>query len=121
MQECEENAKAAAGSSEPATDVKIPSELNMGWRDEMARSAGTEGGKPLAERSQIEQSDTESVELAEGFVPTASESIVSNSTALTSRGADAGPGEERSLARPAYPSFNMTRVYRCGWIEPSWH
>ncbi|TDZ28813.1 hypothetical protein C8035_v007692 [Colletotrichum spinosum] len=95
MQECEENAKAAAGSSEPATDVKIPSELNMGWRDEMARSAGTEGGKPLAERSQIEQSDTESVELAEGFVPTASESI--------------------------YPSFNMTRVYRRGWIEPSWH
>ncbi|TEA10116.1 hypothetical protein C8034_v010609 [Colletotrichum sidae] len=121
MQECEENAKAAAGSSEPATDVKIPSDLNMGWRDEMARSAGTEGGKPLAERSQIEQSDTESVELAEGFVPTASESIVSNSTALTSRGAVAGPGEEWSLARPAYPSFNMTRVYRCGWIEPSWH
>ncbi|KAL2753924.1 hypothetical protein ACRALDRAFT_2028460 [Sodiomyces alcalophilus JCM 7366] len=74
IQECEEAAKAAAGSSEvPATEtVEVPSELKMGWKDELGQK-GQDGKAAAAQPSPSSKEsgeDTETAELAEGFVST---------------------------------------------------
>lgn len=67
--ECEEAAKAHGGEGSAAAEVEVPAELKMGFRDEMEAAAkaaaATAGGgvKPDV--------DSESAELAEGFVQTA--------------------------------------------------
>lgn len=65
MQESEEAAKA----SETAAEVEVPSELKMGWKDEMGKAAENSGA-PVPTTSQA-ASDHENAELAEGFVQTA--------------------------------------------------
>ena len=94
--QCEEAARSAeaaqsagAGDSGPA-EVQVPSELKMGWRDEMEKytataaalrqehsgagdAAGQEGGSggPGTARLGAPTPDAESSQLAEGFVQTA--------------------------------------------------
>lgn len=65
IQECEEAAKANEGTAGSA-DVEIPSELKMGWKDELGKSSGGASSKP-----HIEDKDPEADQLAEGFVRTA--------------------------------------------------
>ncbi|EQB54436.1 ubiquitin-conjugating enzyme [Colletotrichum gloeosporioides Cg-14] len=68
--ECEESAKSIAVTSEPS-DVEIPSELKMGWKDEMGKPA--ERQLHAQETPRHDDGDAESAELAEGFVRTAPE------------------------------------------------
>ncbi|GKT85143.1 ubiquitin-conjugating enzyme [Colletotrichum tofieldiae] len=72
IQECEEAAKANADSSESMAEVEIPSELKLGYKDEMAKAAAGSGDQtaaaPGAPTPRTEAVDTESAELAEGFV-----------------------------------------------------
>ncbi|KAF3811455.1 Ubiquitin-conjugating enzyme E2 J1 [Colletotrichum gloeosporioides] len=70
IQECEESAKSIAVTSEPS-DVEIPSELKMGWKDEMGKPA--ERQLHAQETPRHDDGDAESAELAEGFVRTAPE------------------------------------------------
>ncbi|KAI7784761.1 ubiquitin-conjugating enzyme [Diaporthe eres] len=78
MKECEEAAKAAeaeAGEgSSKASEVEVPPELSMGFKDEMekntaaAAAGGSAGGSIEATAQAME--DAETAELAEGFVQT---------------------------------------------------
>ncbi|KAF5541945.1 ubiquitin-conjugating enzyme E2 J1 [Fusarium phyllophilum] len=83
IKECEERAKEASSS---AQEVEIPKELNMGWRDEM-------GAKKEGE-SKPEQTndDTETAQLAEGFVQTAPDAV----TAANDSSAPQPPAENRN-------------------------
>ncbi|EGO60812.1 hypothetical protein NEUTE1DRAFT_144164 [Neurospora tetrasperma FGSC 2508] len=65
--ECEEAAKEHQGEGQ--AEVEVPSDLKMGWRDEMDKNSS---GAAAASRSgaQQDEEDTESAELAEGFVQT---------------------------------------------------
>ncbi|GKT50262.1 ubiquitin-conjugating enzyme E2 Z [Colletotrichum spaethianum] len=81
IRECEEAAKANADSSEATTEVEIPSELKLSYKDELTKAAaGSEEGQEatttaaaVAVAPRTEAVDTESAELAEGFVRTAPE------------------------------------------------
>ncbi|KAF4453998.1 ubiquitin-conjugating enzyme e2 j1 [Fusarium austroafricanum] len=66
IKECEERAKEASSS---AQEVEIPKELNMGWRDEMGVK---KEGENKPEQS---NNDTETAQLAEGFVQTAPDAV----------------------------------------------
>ncbi|EAA31510.2 UBC-like protein [Neurospora crassa] len=65
--ECEEAAKEHQGEGQ--AEVEVPSDLKMGWRDEMDKNSS---GAVAASRSgaQQDEEDAESAELAEGFVQT---------------------------------------------------
>ncbi|KAI1305663.1 ubiquitin-conjugating enzyme/RWD-like protein [Xylaria venustula] len=65
--ECEEQCRQSGESAE-RTEVEVPAELRMGFRDEMqkANRAGAD---------EADKEDVESAELAEGFVQTAPERI----------------------------------------------
>lgn len=71
IRECEEAAKEHQGEGERQPDVEVPSDLKMGWRDEMDKNnnsgaaASGSGAQP-----QQDEEDAESAELAEGFVQT---------------------------------------------------
>lgn len=67
MQECQEQAAAMGTASED--EKEVPSELKMGWKDEMNGTAVMEHEKP--EHGERVESDGESARLAEGFVRTA--------------------------------------------------
>ncbi|KAG5929642.1 hypothetical protein E4U42_005171 [Claviceps africana] len=68
---CESEKQAAASLSSECPDVQIPSELSMGWKDEMAaRAKADESGSSPAGQGQASQDGiVESAQLAEGFVP----------------------------------------------------
>lgn len=69
ISECEKQAEIS--NSATKTNVQIPSELSMGWRDEMESKNQGKGHSP--DHSIIPQdSDSDLAELAEGFVKTAS-------------------------------------------------
>ncbi|KAK2065759.1 ubiquitin-conjugating enzyme [Colletotrichum caudatum] len=68
IQACEDAAKANADSSEPTTEVEIPSELKLGYKDEMIKTETSSGGEQASPNTA-----TASAELAEGFVRTAPE------------------------------------------------
>lgn len=83
IKECEEAAKAAeaeeaegGGGSSKSKDVEVPTELKLGFRDEMekaaAAAAAAEGGSAAAAAAAgvVGADDAESAELAEGFVQT---------------------------------------------------
>ncbi|ROT40885.1 UBC-like protein [Sodiomyces alkalinus F11] len=80
IQECEEAAKALAESSEaPATGekVEVPAELKMGWTDQLGQNSekapdGNATAQPSSSSSSSKEAaeDTETAELAEGFVST---------------------------------------------------
>ena len=108
IQECTEQA-AVNGivSEDEGPGVDVPSELKMGWKDEMNGSAVVEHEKPEREakagpegRTESEcrtDSDGEEARLAEGFVQTApvrGPSVPSTSTV-------AGPAARADAARPA--------------------
>lgn len=68
-----ETERQSEESSSPAkNDVKVPTELSMGWRDEMESRQEDDGRESRAlDRSQVpEDPDSDSAELAEGFVQT---------------------------------------------------
>lgn len=83
MAECEEAArKHAAETGAPLSEeVEVPSDLKMGWRDEMGKgkegagaaeaSAGPAEAAPAAGANNERVIDAESAQLAEGFVQTA--------------------------------------------------
>ncbi|KAI1266641.1 ubiquitin-conjugating enzyme/RWD-like protein [Xylariaceae sp. FL1019] len=68
MSECEQSCKDAGGSAE-SKEVEIPAELKMGFRDEMEKA------KAATAADQGAKEDSESAELAEGFVQTVPERI----------------------------------------------
>ncbi|KAK0720347.1 ubiquitin-conjugating enzyme/RWD-like protein [Lasiosphaeris hirsuta] len=76
MAECGEAARehdaAAESDRAAARDVEVPSELKMGWRDEMEKAGAAEPAASGSEGpKETETEDAESAELAEGFVQTA--------------------------------------------------
>jgi ubiquitin-conjugating enzyme E2 J1 len=83
MAECEERYREA-GESAATKDVEVPAELRMGFRDEMekAKAGASEGAKE----------DTESAELAEGFVQTVPERIQDAPVAAAPPSARPGQG-----------------------------
>ncbi|OLN95451.1 Ubiquitin-conjugating enzyme E2 J1 [Colletotrichum chlorophyti] len=126
IQECEENVKENAGSPEPATEIEIPSELKMGWKDEMTKLAAS-GGEAHAQASastSTEGQDTESIELAEGFVRTAQENITTSSRSPAShpmapggasyppaRPAQGVPAPTRTVSLPPAPNVNIRQAH----------
>ena len=89
MQECQEQAVAMGTAS--ADEKEVPSELKMGWKDEMNGTAVMEHEKP-EEPEKAAESDGESARLAEGFVQTAP---IDSSAAPAPR-----PGASRPVAAP---------------------
>ena len=92
MEECEE--QAAALGTAPADDKEIPPELKMRWRDEINGTAVMEHEKPELENKT--ESDSETGQLAEGFVQTvpagsSSTPSVPTTAAPASRGDASGP------------------------------
>ncbi|KAF6840805.1 ubiquitin-conjugating enzyme [Colletotrichum musicola] len=77
IKECEESTKAIVDSSDATAEVEIPSELKMGWKDEMAEPSKSDS-PPVSKPPRLDDSDGESTELAEGFVRTARETTATN-------------------------------------------
>ncbi|KAK1594721.1 ubiquitin-conjugating enzyme [Colletotrichum navitas] len=69
IRDCEDAAKANADSSGITAEVEIPSELKLGYKDEMSKTE-TGSGVPEASTPRTEAVEMESAELAEGFVRT---------------------------------------------------
>lgn len=92
MKECEE--QVAALGTAPADDKEIPSELKMGWKDEMNGTAVMEHEKP--ETGEKAEFDAEAARLAEGFVQTAP----AGNSALSTAPATA-PAPRGDASRPA--------------------
>ncbi|GKT77575.1 ubiquitin-conjugating enzyme [Colletotrichum tofieldiae] len=117
IQECEEAAKANADSSESMAEVEIPSELKLGYKDEMAKAAAGSGDQtaaaPGAPTPRTEAVDTESAELAEGFVRTVPET----NTATPS----AAPASQLSAASypPAHPGQGVPTPTRTVSLPPA--
>lgn len=82
--ECEERCRES-GESSQSTEVEIPAELRMAFRDEMekAKTSADEGAKE----------DAESAELAEGFVQTAPERIQNAPVFAAAAAPPARPGQ----------------------------
>lgn len=71
IKECEEAAKEHQGKGERQADVEVPSDLKMGWRDEMDKNNnGGAAASGSGAQPQQDEEDAESAELAEGFVQT---------------------------------------------------
>jgi ubiquitin-conjugating enzyme E2 J1 len=87
----EESAELAKASEAAAADVEIPSELKLGWKDEMGKQAGEDSGKSTATSSDPEASET--ARLAEGFVQT--------SAVLAEGSPPAVPPPEQAAMSPA--------------------
>ncbi|KAK1655751.1 ubiquitin-conjugating enzyme/RWD-like protein [Colletotrichum phormii] len=145
IQECEESAKANSDSPDSATEVEIPSELKLGYKDEMAESKGSKGEStaavtPVPPTPRTEPVDTESAELAEGFVRTAPETVAaapssattSQSPATAASYPPARPGQgiiapTRTVSLPPAPNLSVrpqvpptTRAYDEGvplWVD----
>jgi ubiquitin-conjugating enzyme E2 J1 len=77
MATCEEDARVAdeeraAQGREKSAEVEVPSDLKMGWRDEMeAKNKQGAQDAAAAATGSVPQDDAETAELAEGFVQTA--------------------------------------------------
>lgn len=80
--ECEAAAKEHEGEGGSAAEVEVPSELKMGFRDEMEKAAAAGGGAAAL--------DLESAELAEGFVQTAPLPVPAPAPLLPRAGAGEG-------------------------------
>ncbi|KAJ0308191.1 hypothetical protein COL516b_003460 [Colletotrichum fioriniae] len=145
IQECEESAKANSDSPDSVTEVEIPSELKLGYKDEMTESKGSEGGSteavtPVPPTPRTEPVDAESAELAEGFVRTAPETVAaapssastSQSPATAASYPPAHPGQgiiapTRTVSLPPAPNLSVrpqapptTRAYDEGvplWVD----
>lgn len=102
IKESEDAAKAAevqAGEgSSKASEVEVPPELSMGFKDEMEKNAaaaaaagGTAGGNIEAVARAME--DAETAELAEGFVQTVPRADISSGAASETAAGLAQPGQ----------------------------
>ncbi|KAK1979681.1 ubiquitin-conjugating enzyme [Colletotrichum cereale] len=130
IQECEDIAKTNAKSSEATTEVEIPSELKLGYKDEMIKTETGSGGDqalpttataatvvPEAPTPRTEAVDMESAELAEGFVRTAPEINTAASAAPASQSSatsypPARPGQgipapTRTVSLPPAPNVSV--------------
>lgn len=94
---------AASGSG--SGEVEVPAELKMGFRDEMEAAAAVaksaKGEQPSSSVPPLSASDTgdsESAQLAEGFVQTAQPGIVSDSSAVV---AGPAPSSQSTHNNPA--------------------
>ncbi|OHE91907.1 ubiquitin-conjugating enzyme [Colletotrichum orchidophilum] len=119
IQECEESAKAKADLPDSATEIEIPSELKLGYKDEMTESKGSEGEQAAAATvsptPRSDPADTESAELAEGFVRTAPGTIAAtSSSASTSRPPATAPSYP-----PARPGEGITTPTRTVSLPPA--
>ncbi|PTB62749.1 UBC-like protein [Trichoderma citrinoviride] len=68
--ECEDRCKQAASSS---SDISVPAELNMAWRDELETTrdqASSPGSNRIPPRPSSGEGTSDAAELAEGFVQT---------------------------------------------------
>lgn len=122
IQECEENARANTDSSESTNEVEIPTELKLGYKDEMGKAADPEGDAPVSgTRTLRTDDDTESTQLAEGFVRTTPETNMPNSSsvpkpqppgvaAYSARPAQGIPVPTRTVSLPPAPNVSMRQV-----------
>ncbi|GJC93860.1 ubiquitin-conjugating enzyme [Colletotrichum higginsianum] len=133
IQECEEAAKANADPNSTA-EVEIPSELKLGYKDEMSKAVeGPEGAQTATttaaaavERPEVPTPrtgavDTESAELAEGFIPFGDDIVSSCSPRTGSsrpyKDSLVAPGPNVSVRQQAPP---VARAYDEGvplWID----
>ncbi|KAK1997062.1 ubiquitin-conjugating enzyme [Colletotrichum falcatum] len=128
IQDCEDAAKANADSSEPTAEVEIPSELKLGYKDEMTKTETGSGGEhpspnmvtpatavTEAPTPRTEAVDMESAELAEGFVRTAPEMNTAESTVLQPSAApypparlgQGIPASTRTVSLPLAPNVSV--------------
>nr|XP_036583084.1 ubiquitin-conjugating enzyme [Colletotrichum truncatum]KAF6791980.1 ubiquitin-conjugating enzyme [Colletotrichum truncatum] len=115
IRECEEGAKVVAGSSEPPSEVAVPAELKMGWKDEMTNTANPVEEPTASDAPQRSEGDSESAELAEGFVRTTPDTHPTDVTlppAATSRIARHAqvPTPTRTVSLP--PAPNVRQVHQ---------
>lgn len=131
MTECEEAARKAeeeAGGAGPTQEVAIPTELKMGWKDEMGNGKqvepATAAGVGVDASSTM---DAETAELAEGFVETAPRpSAGVDSSTLPARPAQSVPQPTRTVpvtttaAAPVAVPIQQRRVSNMevpAWID----
>ncbi|KAI0150222.1 ubiquitin-conjugating enzyme/RWD-like protein [Xylariaceae sp. FL1272] len=86
ISECEQSCKDA-GESAGSQEVEIPAELKMGFRDEMEKA------KAAAAADEGAKEDSESAELAEGFVQTVPERVPDVPAALAAAPPPARPAQ----------------------------
>ncbi|KAK1756916.1 ubiquitin-conjugating enzyme/RWD-like protein [Echria macrotheca] len=129
IRECEEAAREHAagegGSGAAAVEVEVPSELKMGFRDEMeaaaAAAATAAGGAPPPPPGEKTENgmDAESAELAEGFVQTAPV-VAEGTVSLRARPVqNVPPQPTRTVPLPVQPpQLQQARVSNDG--VPAW-
>ncbi|KAK3359395.1 ubiquitin-conjugating enzyme/RWD-like protein [Lasiosphaeria hispida] len=112
MAECGEAARehdaAAESDRASAREVEVPSELKMGWRDEMEKTGAPGSAAASSEGPKNSETDAESAELAEGFVrtaplpisPTPLDPAVDGTAALPARPAQGVPQPTRTVPLP---------------------
>lgn len=109
IKECEEAAKAveAEGSASGAkTEVEVPAELKMGFRDEMEKTAAAAAAAaPAASNAEGSTApaaveDAESAELAEGFVQTVPRAALDTTAAAAARPGQTVPQPTRTEPLP---------------------
>ncbi|SPN98874.1 related to non-canonical ubiquitin conjugating enzyme 1 [Cephalotrichum gorgonifer] len=113
IQECEELAAAHGATSSDSAEVEIPSDLKLGWKDEMNGTAVMEHEKP--EPGAQAGLDIESSQLAEGFVQT---TPTVNSPAPATTTPVAQP-PRAAAARPVMTRQRQQPVRANGGV-PSW-
>lgn len=103
IRECEEAAKEHQGEGQ--AEVEVPSDLKMGWRDEMDKNGS---GAASGSKAQQDEEDAESAELAEGFVqtvplPPASqpEPVGTSSSSIPAQPGQGVPQPTRTIPLPA--------------------
>lgn len=105
IRECEEAAKEHEGEGQ--TEVEVPSDLKMGWRDEMDKNSSNAAAS--GSRTQQDEEDAESAELAGGFVqtvplppaPQPETAVTSSSSSIPAQPGQGVPQPTRTIPLPA--------------------
>ncbi|KAK3403215.1 ubiquitin-conjugating enzyme/RWD-like protein [Sordaria brevicollis] len=108
IKECEEAAKEHQKDGEGPAEVEVPSDMKMGWRDEMDKNNnGGAAASGFGAQPHQDEEDAESAELAEGFVQT-----VPLPPAASPQSEQAGTSSSVSPAQPGQGVPQPTRTIR---------
>jgi ubiquitin-conjugating enzyme E2 J1 len=122
IQESEARCAEQGGASNDP--VEIPSELKMGYRDEI-EGKKTEGatpqGQPLTNAVPSAAEDAETAELAEGFVQTAPDMPVPAAPATAAPNPAAAPGQGPPQPTAANENAAMARPAHAALVAPRRH
>ncbi|KAI1480253.1 UBC-like protein [Daldinia eschscholtzii] len=108
------------GKSRKKEEVEVPAELKMGFRDEVEKARAAAAAAAAAtggEKGNENEDDTESAELAEGFVQTAPRREDLSSTPL--RPAQAVPTPTRTMPLPSGGVGQATSLQTPRRVDPS--